>query len=61
MIYLLADLKIVLAFHPSDQNRGWSEERRLSEGGALTRTGALIKIWSLMGGAKPKKYGIGVF
>ena len=38
MIYLLVDLKIVLALHPSDQNRGWS------------RTGALIKTWSLMGG-----------
>ena len=41
MIYLLVDLKLVLALHPSDQNGGWSEGR------ALTRTGALIKIWSL--------------
>ena len=41
MIYLLVDLKIVLALHPSDQNQGQSEggayprEGRLSEGGAL--------------------------
>ena len=33
MIYLLVDLKIVLALHPSDQNRGWSE------GGAYPREG----------------------
>ena len=67
MIYLLVDLKIVLALYPkggeiSSKSRLISRGR-LSEGGALTRTGALIKIWSLMGdakpsrGAKPKKYG----
>ena len=50
MIYLLVDLKIVLALHPSDQNRGWSGRGRLSEEGALTRAGALINIWSLIGG-----------
>ena len=38
MIYLLVDLKIVLALHPSDQNRGWSE------GGAYPREGRLSKL-----------------
>ena len=68
MIYLLVDLKIV-----SDSPSFWSKSGliwrgRLSEGGELTRTGTLTKIWSLMGGggggAKPsrgantRKYGI---
>ena len=50
MIYLLVDLKIVLALHPSDQNRGWSEggayprEGLFSEGGgAYPREGSLIR------------------
>ena len=59
MIYLLVDLKIVLALHPKG-GKIWSKSRliwrgRLSEGGELTRTEALIKLWSLMGGAKPSR------
>ena len=44
MIYLLVDLKIVLALHPSDQKPRLIRRGRLSEGGALTRTGRLSKF-----------------
>ena len=43
MIYLLVDVKIVLALHPSDQTRGWSE------GGAYPREGRLSKFEVLWG------------
>ena len=43
MIYLLVDLKIVLALHPSDQNQG------RSEGGAYPREGRLSKFEALWG------------
>ena len=42
MIYLLVDLKIVLALHPSDQNRVCSE-------GALIRGRGLSKFEVLWG------------
>ena len=37
MIYLLVDLKIVLALHPSDQNRGWSERGTYPREGRLSK------------------------
>ena len=53
MIYLLVDLKIVLALHPSDQNRGWYEGgayqnlKPYGGGGALNRAGVLTRAAAL--------------
>ena len=37
MIYLLVDLKIVLALHPSDPNWGWSERVAYPRAGRLSK------------------------
>ena len=49
MIYLLVDLKIVLAPHPSNQNRGWSEGGAYPREGRLLEQGRLSKFEVLWG------------
>ena len=49
MIYLLVDIKIVLALHPSDQNRGWSEGALIRGRGADSNRGAYQNLKSYGG------------
>ena len=51
MIYLLVDLKIALALHPSNQNQGWSEGGAYPRGGGarLREQGRLSKFEVLWG------------